>query len=168
MHYDVNAVIDLTPADGRLATKCALEKKAYLGTAFTEDHAAGLERHTKENIFKSYCTEGSADYDAELAQVIAEANDGDSIPPRKVAAKAKAKGKAKGKARAKRAARAKAKAGDKPEARTDLVKKLKALQGRIAPDKINGEDNEEASDDDEQDQEEGEEGSEPEDDGLDA
>ena len=48
VHYDVCAVLDLTPCDGRFAAWCSKKSIQYLGIAYNEQHKEALEARVKD------------------------------------------------------------------------------------------------------------------------
>jgi hypothetical protein len=161
--------VHLTAKDDLCALAAIESKVPYVAIADSEQHAACLQRHLEEEVFKMFLDEKSRFYKSDLAKSLKqkpaskkratpEVGDGGdaSVPKSKaVAPKSEAKAAAK-KAASKKAASKKAKATPKPKAETKTKKKKASKKG----DEEKSPESEEA---DEMDEEEEEEEEEPED-----
>jgi hypothetical protein len=72
--HDVQAVIDLTAADGAWAMACIKARKPYVGVVFTPQHAASLTNWLEWRVLQAMRDENDALYAPGLAEALAPTN----------------------------------------------------------------------------------------------
>ena len=66
-------VTALTLGDGQMALAAMLAEKPFVGVAFTDEHRNGVRTHLANTIFKSFFSEGTPFFDAQIAKELVEA-----------------------------------------------------------------------------------------------
>ena len=71
--YDLSAVIDLSVGAGNVALSCIRQRRPYFGVTLTECHSAELIEWLTARVWASFMDEASPLYIAEVAKIVAEA-----------------------------------------------------------------------------------------------
>ena len=104
--FPLAGILDLTPADGALATAAYKMNIVYVGLCFGDTHVSMLQKKIESNIWHSLSNDTDAMYDPRLVAALlggdAAAPDPGANPAPKAKAKAKAKGESKPKPKPKK------------------------------------------------------------------
>jgi phosphosulfolactate phosphohydrolase-like enzyme len=68
--YCIGTVCDLTASNGVLAFQALQQNVCYLGVCYNDHHMVELYKHLADLTFDAMWTEGSALYDAKLAELL--------------------------------------------------------------------------------------------------
>lgn len=132
--YYVKSVVDMTPADGKLAFVCLRQRLGYCGICYNDTHAKTLEKRMLQRLQKEMVDPSSplfsSAYSTALGNGTAETV---TVPNPKPKPKPKAKGaasKPKSKPKAKQKSKAKAKSGNKQPREDDGAEDIRGPGSR--------------------------------------
>ena len=113
--YFVKSVVDMSPADGKLAFVCLRQRVGYVGICYNEQHVKALEKRLLQRLEKEMVNSNSPLFSSAYAAAIGGVESNEATPPPpKPKPKNKATAKNKAKAKPKTQPAAKNKNGKRP------------------------------------------------------